>query len=321
MTTDEITAETDVEITADAVPSAINDAKAEVERLYAVESKLCQEYQDRIGRIREYTPLAGDAILAGALAENGDLNIEAMRTTALIDQLSTLNADIAAIEQAITAARQRRVEAIKRYYAAQAADMRGQASTLRLEAAEIEAEIKPLLVKLQSITGVPYGPITRPAGDRLLFGDNPDAQQAGPMLVHTNFPKPALLHDGANALERSAADVERRNVPASGEVTSGDWRYVYDDARPLVEGATTARAGHYEQTAVPSVDGLLAELGKLGPLVLAPSYIAVHDWATRLLEAADRRVPRRPMPYRIVMVWHGGTINERESGVRWAGEH
>lgn len=252
-------------------------AAAEVERIFAAEHELSRRRDTLTAALPELRADAGAAALATAL--------DGAEPPA-VDAVTTLTAQIDATDYALTAARTRRLEAVRALWQAGARQLREQAATLRREADERQKRTDELLAALAEHEGVSYAP-AQPIAP-------PPGTCVSPVTIWTAAPKTALLRLEADGLDGQAAALESRQPVAAGSV-SGE-----------------------------SAGALLAQLHQ-DPLRLDPLPHEVTAWVqtavARELASARRHNPRlatfvpATSPNRLDLVWSGGQINAARSRV------
>ncbi len=248
---------------AEVTTDAVAEARAHVEKLYTTE----QELSRRVLKLREDLPAAQssggadllDAALSGTTTPKG--------ATSRVVQIG---AEISICEDAIVQARQRRVEAIRGLWRAEAEPLRKRAAELREEADKREIKTAAMLQALEQWEQCPYAPApphrphTAPSHDDNpktapilspeggIIRDYPSNPVADLQIVYIPTPRTQLLRNEAAELERQAEALESRQVTTHGFASASNR------------------------------DELLADLAARGPVVLVPELGAVLEYLDRL---------------------------------------
>jgi hypothetical protein len=258
---------------------AIAAARADVERLHRAELDLHDRRVALTEQIATARTSAGAAALEAALSASsgGGIGDPSHRVAAL-------DAEIAATDAAITAARERRRLAILAVWAAEAAPLRERAARLRDEADARATRTGELLRQLEEWEGVRYVPAepSRPnvAGD---------LQGGAPTVRIIPAPRTRQLQIEADDLERRAAALETRTVRDSGHVEA-------ESAAALIQAIRTA-----------------------DPLTIAPTLATVEAWATEAEAQQRARIARQPSETQarcavvLALAWRDGAIDARQS--------
>ncbi len=255
---------------AEVTTDAVAEARAHVEKLYTTE----QELSRRVLKLREDLPAAQsaggsdllDAALSGTTTPKG--------ATSRVVQIG---AEISICEDAIVQARQRRVEAIRSLWRAEAEPLRRRAAELRAEADERASKTAAMLRELEEWEECPYAPappqrphtaprhddnpktapILSPEGG--IIRDYPSNPVGDLQVVYVPTPRTQLLRNEAAELERQAEALELRQVTTHGYASA------------------------------PNRGELLADLAARGPMVLVPELGAVLRW----LDTVEAKVRAR----------------------------
>ncbi len=293
---------------AEVTTDAVAEARAHIEKLYTTE----QELSRRVLKLREDLPAAQsaggsdllDAALSGTTTPKG--------ATSRVVQIG---AEISICEDAIVQARQRRVEAIRALWRAEAEPLRQRAAELRAEAAEREIKTAAMLRELEQweqceyAPAPPHRPHTAPRHDDNpktapilspeggIIPSYPSNPVADLQIVYIATPRTQLLRNEAAELERRAEELESRSVTAHGYASA------------------------------PNRDELLADLSGRGPMQIVPELGAVLRWLDTVeakVRARRREVVRRgtahgftpvAAPVPVSLSWRDGEIYE-EPGSR-----
>lgn len=263
----------------------IEAARAEVRRLLEVELEWSAKRDAGAVGLAEIEASAGEAVLDGATVGDAAGDVAAAR------------AEIDTIDRTVAAARARRHDAIRAVFAAEADELRGQATAKREEAATREGKTAWLLLALEGHEGVAYAPVQPDRPTRL------DGLQGGALSIVT-IPIPiteGLIREATN-LEQQARQVEARPATRHGAATG-----------TLEEVLATAMSE---------------------PMVIGPTSTAIRPWAAAIeatvraeherlltLVNGDARAREQGLgkPMHFAISWAAGELDPRSSR-GWAGE-
>lgn len=186
----------------------VEAARAEVERLFAVEQEWSAKRIAAAAQVAEAERSAGAAALDGSDAGR------------VAGRIAGLRAELDVADHAIAEARARRETAVRAVWAAEAGLLRTRAATLRAEAAEREVRTRQLLDALAEHEGVEYAPV-RPIAPPVMRGAD-GAPVGGVLTVFVPMPRTALLREEADGLERAAAARSAQQVARAGQVVAQD---------------------------------------------------------------------------------------------------
>jgi hypothetical protein len=199
--------------------SAIDQARAEVDRLLQAEKDILSRYMEIRQQLPTVREAAGDAILSdllgGKAVHKGN------------SQLVAIEGDLEALCAAEMAAQRQRIEAIKKVWSLEAQAQRDKASSLRDEADALDSEARPLIDALAEIWGCqPVTPVLRRA-DGVAMG--------GTFHAHT---RAEALRNEARGLEHNAGQREMQKVSRNGHTEAGsiDELTAYLHSNPLHVG-------------------------------------------------------------------------------------
>jgi hypothetical protein len=232
--------------------SPVEVAQREVERFHQAELDLSDEYLRLRAEGRRVAADSGRGVLDQFLDGTAPADLRA-------PSLAEQDARLAALDTAIADARRRRVQAIEATYRAQAADCRTAATGKRREASKRQERTDRLLAELREFEGVAFGVQPFPL-DSMTLG----AGEAGLLLAAATrrpLSRTEQLQAEAAALEHRASEVERQAVRQAGGVGPVD-----------------------------SLDGLLAAVHGLDPLVIGPSLPSVAAWWAEYVPAVEAQI-------------------------------
>ena len=232
-------------------PSAAEAGKQKCIALFQKEQELIATRRSLVALTAAAEAGAGAAILEGASIE------DATRAT------TAAQAQARAVNHAIALVRRQRRDAIEAMYVAEAVEKRATAVALRAQAAAIVDKCRPYLAKLATIEEVAsYSPailLAERCGvwlNDLIFGRPPEECSPDEMGrdISSAFvvPKSAALRNSARVLD--------------GQADAAEHRRVHDEYR----------------IQKPSLAELLAAEETNNPEMLAPSLLAIEDWAAGL---------------------------------------
>lgn len=209
-------------------------ARAEVLRLATLERDWSTRRRRLAGELGELERTSGDEVLSAALEGEGE-----PMARSLAGQIAGMRAELETIDRTVDAARRRREQAIPAVFAAEAGQLRLQASALTAEADGREPKTRELLAAIEAWEGCPYAPVQPNRGGQAFGGP---AQGGAPQVVYVPTPKTTLLRQQAAALERQAVEAERRTGVRHGSVTGRDLQAIEEAvfADPLRMGPPPA---------------------------------------------------------------------------------
>lgn len=270
------------------VPPPVVAAKQEVERLFALEADLSEKRHNKIVAIDAISQNASEAILEGAGIE------DVARAT------TQRQAEVRAIEEAISLARQRRVGAISQRYQTEARMLRESAALKRNEAADLRKRCDALVQKLRDIEGVPNDALVVWAPS---FND-PAAQIAKAVCSQLDLPEPE----------------ERKPVSAQPDLRGGFLTprsiRLLQEAVDLEDKAAALEAREVNSSysiTKPTVDEILGSEEFCDPEILVPARYQVERWAGAVEARVKRERPElltgegRRRQYKIT--WREGRID------------
>lgn len=257
--------------------ATLEGLKVEVGRLREAELALERELQAKRQELAHARDTASDAVLAQALGKRSG--------GAAVSHVVEIERSVAALAEAtlvaIARARERRVEAIRAVWQAEADELRQQAADLRAEAERREARTRQLLDELREHEGCDYVPAYHVLEYARGYADP----------VPITIPRSESLRNQAAALERRADEVARRLVQDAGMITAA------------------------------SRDELLQRIEALDPFQLGPALHEVEAWVAgeepavlaRLERLSSEHRERARLEYRLV--WRGGRVSQAESRI------
>lgn len=202
-------------------------------------------------------------------------------------RVASARAHLHVAEQAIATARARRIDAIRSAYRAEAAELRERASAKRAEAAERQRETDRLLAALRDFEGCEYVPFVPQRTPGSVYSD---------AVVSYAIPRTRALHIEADNFDRQAAALEAKPVSMHGGIDAGE------------------------------LGDVLNQLRALGAFTLAPSSIAVSDWAAPLVARIEAKraelfegMRGYGAPLVISLVWRNGELDPAQSRAYLAG--
>lgn len=188
---------------------------------------------------------AGSRLLAQLLEEptddQGDESLSA---------LARLDAEIAAVDNAIEQCRDRRRDMVKAVWAHQAAELKRRAGEIKAEAERHKATTADLLMRLQQHEGVPFGPAQPSPGNMLLINGAWRPEQP----TYRPATKSNMMLAEAAALDGQAQALESRQPISAGSITAES----VDDLETQIEAwevmQIACRLDHAIEWATPAVE-------------------------------------------------------------------
>ena len=215
-------------------------AREEIVRLFQTERDLTDRRRGRLAAIEAVSQNAAQAILDGSGIEEA------------AGRMIKMEAEVRAIEQAISLARQRRVAAIRKRYEIEARQLRAAAQAKRAEADGILQRCEPHLRKLAELQGVQYTSailLAERVGHWMpdIINAKP-AEDCNPHEMTRDLdggfavPKFLALRDEARLLDQQARQVEMREIHQD-----------YAIVKPTVEEMLAAEEFQNAETLTPPV--------------------------------------------------------------------
>jgi hypothetical protein len=182
------------------------DPRDEVARLHAAEREMTTRLIQLRAEIEAAKPAAAEATLRAQLA--GTVSTTSSQAA---KSLARLREEAERLDAAVDLCRERRAQAIPAVYRHEAAGLREQAATIRVEADERRTKSMALLQELQDLEGVRFNAPAAP----------PPMMRAGIESIYP-LPKSQLQREEADKLAMQAAVIEGRPVARQGTVDAPD---------------------------------------------------------------------------------------------------
>lgn len=284
--------------------STVEGAQALVQRLYAAEAQLTQEYFTLQAKSAEAQSGRGDKLLSAMLQNNDDPRV--IYAMPVVKAGAEQQAQAAALLDAIEAARAKRATAIKAVYSLQAQSLAEQAQQMQAAAAKHKERADKLRSALEQHEGAEFVAASAAFIQHAQLSSAFSDTQALPGL-----PKSQLMQREAAQLEQQAQVLANKQVQNSGAYISGPGphdsanSHYFDSLSSLLDNdaATLARCiAHFEMfDAMQIAPSVISVINFLQPFV-----DQVAAYRERSNSAADERIV-------IEIVYSEGQIDAQRS--------